>query len=149
MSIESISVKIDDYTKTEFQTGGCYALAQLISIITGWTLFVEVEKNSNNLSIIHAFCVNDDGFAVDINGIHSEDYAKTDFSDYKIGNIIKYQNDEHFGYYSEWAYEIICLNFKYFGIKDFNIKKVKNKLKEINNQSDYKININLIKKLKK
>jgi hypothetical protein len=140
---------IDYHTRTEFICGGCYSLAQQIHLITGWPIFAEIEYNKDDEDFIHAWVVNDDGFAVDISGVHSNGWAKTKFSSEKpVGTIVEYPVDETFGYYSQWAKDILHSLPEHFGIQDFILKNdLKNYLKKIKiiNEKSKKYNQLIIK----
>lgn len=69
---------IDEFVITEFTCGACYQLAQQIHLLTRWPIYAEIiyEKDQSE-DFLHAWVVNNEGYAVDINGIHSNGWAKT------------------------------------------------------------------------
>lgn len=126
---------IDEFVITEFTCGACYQLAQQIHLLTGWPIFAEIiYEDEESKDFLHAWVVNNEGFAVDINGIHSNGWAKTKFSKEKPeGEIVGYLTNETFGCYSQWAKEIVHSFPEYFGITDNYIKNnIKSYLKDVN-----------------
>ena len=112
---------IDDFVKTEFTCGGCYDLAYVLREITGWDIYVELDGND----ILHAWVKNEDGCAVDINGVHSGNWAKTGYhDDMPKGRIEKYDNpNDGLGNFGDWAKEIVKEFPEHFGVQDFKLKK--------------------------
>lgn len=68
----------DLYARTEFTCGLCATFAAALHDRTGWNISAEYESNGD---IVHVWCVNEDGKAVDINGTHNSAWAKTPFSE--------------------------------------------------------------------
>jgi hypothetical protein len=116
---------IDNFVRTEFSAGGCYDLATALHQQTGWPIWGTFEKDHPDM-VSHVWVIRPDGKAVDINGIHSQNVAKT-----------KYDNDtERYGRPTQtleprqldaselsndpemvtWATELIQTNPEHFGI---------------------------------
>lgn len=68
----------DLYARTEFTCGLCATFAASLHDRTGWNIYAEYERNGD---IVHVWCINEDGKAVDINGTHISSWAKTPFSE--------------------------------------------------------------------
>lgn len=106
---------IDYFVRTEFTTGGCGQLAAAIHDRTGWPIYVDEDGDEWG----HAYCINPNGHAVDINGVHPSDWAQTKYSINK-GNIRKVNrkeisNDGPDGYYG-WATALLDNFPDHFGI---------------------------------
>jgi hypothetical protein len=111
---------IDEHAIVEFTTGGCGYLAVVLHDLTGWQLWAEYEKAPHGGDIAHIWALNDDGFAVDINGVHEGRWAKTKYSDPEPGWIAMVDRafvlERHDAEYSEWAAEIVAENPEHFGL---------------------------------
>jgi len=69
---------IDDFVRSEFTTGYCTWLAFAIHERTGWPILGELDGDGWHM---HVWVRNPDGRAVDINGIHPTDFARTKYND--------------------------------------------------------------------
>jgi len=145
---------IDDFVKKEFTTGLCYQLAQQISILTGWVIYAEVLKDSKgNENFEHFWVVNNDFFAVDINGVHKSNFAETIYSKKRSrGEAREVSALDEFTASSGWAKEVVHHFPEYFGIKKEvvmkNSKSYLNILNGINMLSKNKIHPEIIGQLR-
>lgn len=64
---------LDEFVRTEFTCGGCGYLALALHDLTGWPIRAFGDD--------HIWVINPQGRAVDINGVHPEDYALTQWDD--------------------------------------------------------------------
>jgi hypothetical protein len=115
-------MEIDDHAIVEFTTGACGYLAVALHDLTGWSIFAEYEHPPYTEDIAHIWVVNEDGLAVDVNGVHSTAWAKTKYSGKKPGRIAAISRSEALGTpnqkdqeYSDWALELIQANESHFG----------------------------------
>ena len=110
---------VDDHAIVEFTTGACGYLAVVLHDLTGWPLRVEYEHPPSEGDVAHIWVVNDDGKAVDINGVHSGSWAKTKYSGPIPGRISVISRAGALGRedpgYMEWAKELIEVNPGHFG----------------------------------
>jgi hypothetical protein len=104
---------LDNYTVSEFTCGGCGAFATALHDRTGWRIMAEYEPGPE-VWIAHVWVVNPDGRAVDIQGIHDDEWAPTCFSgDAPAGRVVAITRDEAAdkdegpGSHFEWACEIL------------------------------------------
>lgn len=67
---------IDEFVRTEFMTGGCYALAVALHDKTGWPIQANFDAYGD---VNHVWVIRPDGAAVDINGVHDTSVAKTKY----------------------------------------------------------------------
>lgn len=77
----------------EFTCGRCAVLAAAIHDRTGWEIFAEF-GDETDFDVEHVWVVNDYGRAVDINGVHSSNWAKTPFSDKEPKRIAPFPRNE-------------------------------------------------------
>ena len=100
----------DLHARTEFTCGLCATFAAALHDRTGWDIAAEFENSDD---IAHVWCVNENGNAVDINGVHSKAWARTPFSGGKPGKIAPYPRSEcnstspHAESDFQWANEIL------------------------------------------
>lgn len=123
---------IDNLVRSEFSTGGCGYLALALTEKTGWPVVAETSEDGD---IEHIWCVNANGMAVDINGVHPEAFAQSKFNDPewrpnkimphdmvgKRGKVIPISCETLDGFCHEqmtmdWAREIVELFPSHFGI---------------------------------
>jgi hypothetical protein len=67
---------IDDFVRTEFNTGGCYELAVALNEKTGWPIYGRYDAHGD---LDHAWVVGPGNRAVDVNGIHDGPVAVTPY----------------------------------------------------------------------
>lgn len=110
---------VDEHAIVEFTTGACGYLAVALHDMTGWPVRAEYEHPPWDSDIAHIWVVNDDGFAVDINGVHGTSWAKTRYSSSVPGPISSIGREEALGKCDEdfqaWARELIADNPDHFG----------------------------------
>ncbi len=110
---------VDEHAIIEFTTGACGYLAVVLHDMTGWPLRVEFEHPPHGADIAHIWVLNDDGLAVDINGVHATAWAKTKYSEDKPGQMQPIDREEALGLADEdflsWARELIADNPEHFG----------------------------------
>jgi hypothetical protein len=111
---------VDEYAIVEFTCGACGYLAAVLHDITGWPIFAEYEKHPYEGDIAHIWVVDPSGRAVDINGIHQGDRARTRYSDPDPGRIAPISRADAVGNtdegYQKWARDIVGSNPAYFGL---------------------------------
>lgn len=111
-------ITLDKFTRDKFVDGLCCYLAVALHDRTGWPIYAEFE---NDL-ISHAWVMNNDGLAVDINGIHAGNRAVTYASSSNPGSIkpvdaarVRRRDD----YFEDWANKLIQKYPEHFGVADF------------------------------
>lgn len=128
ISIKESSNRIDSKIIELFTERQCTAFALELHKLTGWPIFGEFDRGWKPCpeTLRHAWVVNDDGNAVDINGIHGGNYAMTKYSDPpdsinfdgKIVSLKKAQLElKSHRKYSAIAREIIKRHPRRFGLK--------------------------------
>lgn len=108
---------IDPFVRTEFTCGGCYSLAYALHKKTGWKMRQEMEPDDPK-QVRHVWVVNDQGKAVDINGVHPTGRAPTQWSPGRPGRIVNVRPDpkETSRYYMPWAKQVVKSHPGHFGI---------------------------------
>lgn len=111
---------IDNFVRAEFSAGYCAYLARALHEVTGWPVMAELDSRGLG-HIEHVWVVNHQGKAVDINGVHPSDYARTKYSEPTPGKIIQVPNierqapEDDYGVL-DWARQLVELFPKHFGI---------------------------------
>lgn len=77
---------IDSFVRSTFSTGGCGYLALVLHEKTGWPIYAEIdvpeaEWHEHGGGIDHIWVVNHSYQAVDINGVHPEEFAQSKYND--------------------------------------------------------------------
>ncbi|MGR5367121.1 hypothetical protein [Photobacterium damselae] len=106
---------LDDHARTEFVCGGCYSLALVLHQITGYPIYAEIDGDE----FIHCWIKNPDGNAIDINGIHDGNWAKTPYSQSSPKGVIQeYQgnNDLVDPDMIEWARDLVFSHLEHFNL---------------------------------
>jgi hypothetical protein len=121
---------LDYHTRTEFTCGYCCSLAAVLHDLTGWPIRAHVDADDE---VVHAWVVNEEGRAVDINGIHPGGIAATKYS--AIGKAARVRPMDRNDLTSEssaaqeveeWALELARSHPKHFALPphtDFEIGK--------------------------
>lgn len=114
---------LDDFTLSEFNCGACGDLAAYLHELTGWEIWAELADNGD---IEHAWVVNDDGNAVDINGVHEGMRAVTPYSSRIAGRLVPLAKEDcagkgRFGEeYRAWAAALVERYPERFGAFGFS-----------------------------
>jgi hypothetical protein len=111
-------IAIDENAVVEFTTAGCGYLAVALHDITGWPLYAEYEIHRPD-DVTHIWVLNDEGLAVDINGVHGNRWARTKYSGVEPGPISPVGRAEAIGSdddFLAWARELITAFPEHFGL---------------------------------
>ena len=117
-TMKKLDETIDQHARTEFTCGLCEVLAYALHKKTGWPIYVE-EHNGHHE---HSWVMNPQGKAVDINGVHPSNYARTEYS--KDGTV-REATDEVLAQYAKkppakdalaWANKLIAKHPAHFGL---------------------------------
>lgn len=106
---------LDESAKTEFVCGGCYYLAVVLHQITGYPIYAEIDGDE----FIHCWVTNPDGNAIDINGVHNGNWAKTPYSkNLPKGAIKEYHNKDELVAHDmvEWAKDLVFSHPEHFNL---------------------------------
>ncbi|WP_038129373.1 hypothetical protein [Vibrio fluvialis] len=106
---------LDDNARTEFVCGGCYYLAVTIHKLTGYPIYAEIDGDD----FIHCWVTDPDGNAIDINGIHNGNWAKTPYSSATPkGSILKYHALDTLDNTDllEWARDLVLSHPSHFNL---------------------------------
>lgn len=113
--IGRVYADLDDHARSEFVCGGCYYLAVALHQITGFPIFAEIDGSE----FIHCWVMNPDGNAIDVNGIHKGNWAKTPYSqDLPSGVVQEYHDEDELAddEMFEWAKDLVFSHPEYFNL---------------------------------
>lgn len=82
----------DGHARVSFTCGLCCVFAAALHDRTGWRIVAEYENGGEDLA--HAWVVDPDGRAVDVNGIHEGGWARTPYSEKEAGPVRSLGRDE-------------------------------------------------------
>ena len=111
-------VVLDEFTVVEFNCGACGDLAAVLHDRTGWPIMAELDAEGD---VEHIWVVDDDGRAIDINGIHPDGRAVTPYSSPGSGRIVPMSRAEasgagrHCVENREWAMALVARYPENFG----------------------------------
>lgn len=146
---------INEFVINKFNGDSFYQLSQQIHLITGWKVLSEIIDNDDGKGeLLYTWAINNDGCAVDINGVFPSNWIRPRFlENIPRGKILEYRGIEKFGISSQLAKKVVHFFPNYFGITDedisSNIKNYLEKVSVINSESTHKLQPEFIGKLKK
>lgn len=114
----------DDFTRTEFNCGACGDFASALHDLTGWSIMAEFSGVDD---IEHIWVVNDEGRAVDVNGIHDDGVAITPYSIPNRNRVLPIErheavSDDDYSLRNRyWAHALIKRFPELFGVQDFQV----------------------------